>query len=128
MIIADSSVWIQYLKHNPDIFSMMKLMLEKKEILGLECIFAELLQGAKDDKEIEIIYSYWKNIPKVNEANMWMQAGIYAAKNKLFARNIGIFDSYLITLSRISKSKIWTLDKKFIKKLDNDLIYRNGSS
>jgi len=128
MIIPDSSVWIEYLRHKSEIFPLMKLLLEKKEILGLECIFAELLQGAKNDKEIEIIFTYWDNIQKVNETNMWIQTGIYSAKNNLFARNIGIFDSYLILLSRITKSKIWTIDKKFIKVLDNDLIFRNGSN
>lgn len=126
MLIADTSVWIAFLKHNPEIFPFMKLFLEKKDILGLENIFAELLQGAKNEAEINIIYTYWDNIPKINETDMWIQAGIYASKNDLFSRNISIFDSYLMFIGRITKSRIWTLDKKFIKVLDNDLIYKEG--
>jgi predicted nucleic acid-binding protein len=124
MLIADTSVWIAFLKHNSEIFPIMKLFLEQKDILGLEYIFAELLQGAKNENEINIIYTYWDNIPKIDESDMWIQAGIYASKNNLYSRNISIFDSYLMLVGRITNSKIWTLDKRFLKVLDNDLIYK----
>ena len=39
-------------------------LLENQKILAVECIFAELLQGAKSIRDRDILISYWENLPK----------------------------------------------------------------
>jgi len=39
---------------------------ENREVLAVECIFGELLQGAKNKQEKEIILDFWKYLPKKN--------------------------------------------------------------
>jgi len=51
MIIPDTSVWIEFLKGNEPYFSQLKELLERNEVMGVECIFGELLQGAKNSRE-----------------------------------------------------------------------------
>jgi predicted nucleic acid-binding protein len=69
MIILDTSIWIEHLKKNLHFFTKISKLLESREILAVECVFGELLQGIK------------------------------------------------------SNSKIWTMDKKFLKIIPEELIY-----
>ncbi len=112
MIILDTSVWIEFLKNNPDYFSDVKSLLENQQVLAVECIFGELLQGAKSKREIEILSLYWENLPKAVVENGWIEAGIFSSKNKLPSKGIGIIDSFIIISARKYEARIWSLDKK----------------
>ena len=64
-------------------------MLENGEILAVECIFGELLQGVKEKSEKEILLKFWTHLPKEHKEhyeNVIIEAGEYSAKNKLFVR------------------------------------------
>ena len=123
MIILDTSIWIEFFKQNPDFASNVEILLEEKKVLGLQCIFGELLQGARNDQEIDIIISYWENLPKCNEDNIWIKAGIYSSKNKLPSKGIGIIDSIIAIAIRQNNAKLWTLDKKLKNNLKKEEIY-----
>jgi predicted nucleic acid-binding protein len=123
MIIIDTSIWIEFFRGNKLYFSDVKKLLENQKILAIDVIFAELLQGVKSNKEIEIIIKYWENLPKIIQAEMVIEAGIYSAKNKLTDKGIGLIDSIIIIAALKTKSKIWTLDKKLLKVLDNNIIF-----
>jgi len=83
MIIFDTSVWIEHLRNNPTFFPKTSKLLENREILAVECIFGELLQGVKNKTEKEIIINFWTYLPKEYYENIIIQAGEYSAKNKL---------------------------------------------
>ena len=52
MIIVDTSIWIEFFKGNTKVFEELKELLEKGNVLGVEWIFGELLQGARDKREL----------------------------------------------------------------------------
>ena len=54
-IILDTSVWIEYFKGKEDYFDICQPLIEKVEVITFELIFAELLQGALNKREIELI-------------------------------------------------------------------------
>ncbi len=112
MIILDTSIWIEFLKNNPEYYSKVKVLLENRKILAIECIFGELLQGAKSKREIEIISLYWENLPKAIIENRWIEAGKYSSINKLTSIGVGIIDSFIIITARKVNAHIWSLDKK----------------
>jgi hypothetical protein len=112
MIIVDTSIWIEFFKGNIKIFNELKALLEKGNVLGVEWIFGELLQGARDKREINIINEYWKNLPKSENFGIWIEAGILSSENKLFSKGVGLIDASLIILSIKYSAKIWSLDKK----------------
>src|SRR5208337_5263079 len=96
MIILDTSVWIEFLKNNPEYYPEVKDLLENRKIIAVECIFGELLQGAKNKHEIEVISLYWENLPKAAIENGWIEAGIFSSVNKLISAGVGLIDSFII--------------------------------
>lgn len=122
MIVADTSVWVEFLKANKKIFPAFSELLESGDILGMECIFGELFQGARA-RERAIITDYWKYIPKEDEGGVWLQAGIYSGENKLIDKGVGLIDSAIICFARKYRAKIWSLDKGIKGLLRRDEIF-----
>ncbi len=123
MIILDTSIWIEFLKNNPEYYSKVKDLLENRKVLAIECIFGELLQGAKSKREIEIISLYWENLPKAIIENGWIEAGKYSSINKLTSIGVGIIDSFIIVTARKVNAPIWSLDKKLNSLLSKEEKY-----
>ncbi len=124
MIILDTSIWIEFLKGNPEYNSKIKQMLESNKILAVDCIFAELLQGVRNNREKNIILSYWNYLPKVNGNGLFIEAGLFSNNNKLSDKGVGLIDTLIYMYTLKSNSILWTLDKKLIKIISDDLIYK----
>lgn len=120
MVVLDTSIWIEFLKQNPLYTIEVKKLLENREILIVECIFAELLQGAKSKREIELLMDYWNNLPKCSKENIWIDAGKYSSENKLFSKGIGLIDCVIVLAARRHYAKVWSLDKKLNNILEDD--------
>lgn len=86
----------------------------------MECIFGELMQGARTKRERELILDYWKYIPKEDEHGIWIEAGRYSSENKLIDKGVGLIDSALICFGRKYDVRIWSLDKKLTRLLDEN--------
>lgn len=112
MIIADTSIWIEFLKGNDPYFKKFISLIEQNKILGIECIFSELLQGSKNKRERSIILNYWNNIPKIDESGIWIRAGLISSEKKFLSKGIGLIDTVIFSVGNETDSKIWTLDKK----------------
>jgi len=112
MIIPDTSILIKFLKNNPEYYSKVKDLLENRKVLAIESIFGELLQGAKNKREIKIISLYWENLPKAIIENGWIEAGKYSSINKLTSIGVGIIDSFIIVTAKNVNAPVWSLDKK----------------
>ncbi|GHV85253.1 hypothetical protein AGMMS50230_08610 [Spirochaetia bacterium] len=124
MIILDTSVWIEFLRKNEKYFDPISQMLTKMDIMAVEVVFGELLQGVKNKREEEIILDYWKHLPKIdNDTEIIISAGIYSHKNKLIDKGVGLIDSIIIMHGIKTNSKIWTLDTNFFKAIPSELIY-----
>jgi predicted nucleic acid-binding protein len=112
MILVDTSVWVEFLKGKQPWLAEMIRLLEEQEVLAAEPVFAELLQGALDDREFKIILGYWRHLPKHNVTEAWIKAGEQSARHKWFARGVGLLDAVLIVVARESSARVWTEDKK----------------
>ena len=123
MIILDTTVWIEHLKNNPNFFPKVKILMENMEILAVECVFGELLQGVKNKSEKDIIINIWKHLPKENFEDIIIQAGEYSAQYKLIDHGVGLIDAIILMHGIRSNSKIWTLDKKFLRVIPEELKY-----
>ena len=126
MIILDTSIWIEFLKGNKIYFAKIKKLLEIKEILGVECIFGELLQGVRNKNEKEIIKKYWTYLPKENYENIIIQAGEYSSENKLLNKGVGLIDAIILMNAINSNAKIWTLDKKLLRVIPKEYLYQEN--
>lgn len=122
-IILDTSIWIEYFKGKAEYFDTCQQFLEKGEIRTIEIIFAELLQGALNEREAEIIKAYYELIPKIEIENLFILAGEFSKEEKLVNKGIGLIDSCIITATIKSGSKLWTLDKKIKAYLKDDFLF-----
>ncbi|MDR2601905.1 MAG: PIN domain-containing protein [Spirochaetaceae bacterium] len=123
MIILDTTVWIEYLKNNTKYYSVISQLLESREILAVECVFGELLQGVKNKYEKKIVLNYWKYLPKEKYDDIIIEAGNYSNKNKLTDKGVGLIDSIILMHGIKGNSKIWTIDKKFQRIIPEELKY-----
>ena len=117
MIIADTSVWIEFFRGKTDYIDLMGALIEERKIFTLEWIFGELLQGVRSNREAQIILDYWHNLPKINEQGMWIDAGLLSSREKWHSKGVRLIDLAIISAARKSHLKVWTLDKKLKKAL-----------
>ncbi len=120
MILVDTSIWVEFLKGHQPYFDQMKQLLEERQVLAVEPVFGELLQGAKGDRERRILQGFWENLPKNKIQDAWVKAGELSSRKKWSDRGIGLIDVVLIISSRDSNAKIWSLDKKL-----NSVLHKN---
>ncbi len=124
-VIFDTSVWIEFFKGRAEYFDTCQQLLEKTEVRTVEIIFAELLQGALNKREVEAIKTYYELIPKIEIKNLFLLAGEFSKDEKLISKGIGLIDSCIINATIRSNSKLWTLDKKIKAYLSEEYLF-NG--
>lgn len=115
MILADTSIWIEFLRKKSPTFEHMLFLLEHREIVSIEVIFGELLQGAKTAKERHIILSYWYSINTIEPLDLWIKTGLKAGEEKWPDKGLSLVDGAILMASKESESKIWSLDKNLLK-------------
>jgi len=125
-IVLDTSVWIEYFRANPVYFDTCQELLESGSVTTLDVIFAELMQGAKGKREIQLINGYYESIPKLDRSQLIYEAGIFSQNEGLINKGIGLIDSIIIYATLTNNLQLWTLDKKIIKYLDNHYLYHSA--
>ncbi|HLZ15770.1 MAG TPA: PIN domain-containing protein [Cyclobacteriaceae bacterium] len=113
MIIVDTSVWIDFFRgSNQPLIDKLELLIENSEAAAISCVFGELLQGVKNEGEEKIILDFWNNLPKLDETNLFIDAGKSSAKHKLINKEVGLIDSYILAAVLKYNLSLWTFDKK----------------
>jgi predicted nucleic acid-binding protein len=113
VILIDTSVWIGFFRNNdPSVSNQLIEFLENRIAVGISAVFGELLQGAKNEEEEKIILEFWKNVPKVNELGLFLEAGRLSNRHKLFSKGVGLIDCYILAAARTNNLNLWTFDKK----------------
>ena len=123
MVIADTSIWIEFFRGNEPYFTNVSDLLSKNEILALSPVFGELLQGAKNNKERSTILEFWNTLPHISEHELLIRAGMESGRNKWTDKGVGLIDSVLIVAARETISFIWSLDNKLLRLLNHEEKY-----
>lgn len=125
MILVDTSIWIEFLKSNPIFIDEMESLLENKNVITIEPVFAELLYGSGSASERSMILSYWKILPKIKFIEgSFIESADFANKMNYQNVGIGMIDSILCKSVAENKHLIWTLDKKILNNLDEKFLYK----
>jgi predicted nucleic acid-binding protein len=117
MILCDTSIWIEFFRGKEPIFGIVSDGLAKCDILGLECVFGEVLQGVKGKQERRMVLDCWEALPKFDDVGLWLEAGEYSAIHGLPAKGVGLIDAAIAVATLKSSSLLWTLDKKLVSLL-----------
>jgi len=118
MIIADTSVWIDYLKGDEEITIMMRPYISKNQIIAISAVFGELFQGVKNKRERQILNGFWEHLPKVDEKHLFIKAGQISNEHKLYSEGVGLIDCYLLAAAVQYDLALWTKDKKLRQAID----------
>ncbi|MCH7402106.1 PIN domain-containing protein [Belliella kenyensis] len=122
-VVFDTSIWIEYLRGNPDVFLTCQELLEDNRVFGLELIFAELLQGAKGKREVETIIQLANLIPSLDEPYRIIESGLLSQKENLVNQGVGLIDVVIFHAVAKNELKLWTLDKKLRRVMGYDLLF-----
>jgi len=115
LILADTSVWIDYLRGKSPYRQILRHHLEIGNIVTIGAIFAELLQGAKTHKEFAALLAFYNALPTLDAGNdVWLDAGVAAFSDKTLQRGVGLIDCAIVTAARRSGARIWSRDKKLL--------------
>lgn len=111
-VVLDTSVWIEYLRGNPDFFETCQELLENGRVYGLELIFAELLQGARGEREIETILAFSSLVPSLDEPFLVIDSGLISQRENYVNQGVGLIDTVIVNALRKNGLLLWTLDTK----------------
>jgi predicted nucleic acid-binding protein len=124
MILTDTSIWIEFLKSHEPIFTRLRDLLERREVITISPIFGELLQGVKNRNEKSIILEYWKYLPKIDESELFIKAGEHSSENNFISKGVGLIDACIIIAASENNIIIWTLDEKINRLLNQKMKYK----
>ena len=115
-VLIDTSVWIAYLQGTApgSLQQLVDDLLSGKEIVVPKIIIAELIQGARTEKDIEVIREFLEAFTIVGEGERsWIDAGKLSFDLKKKGKTINLADCYISIIAKENRASILTLDKHF---------------
>ena len=77
MIVVDTSVWVEFLKHRQAYFLPFTTLLDQQQVIAVECVFGELLQGAKTSREQSTSWDIGITFPSRQTTGCWFRPGYF---------------------------------------------------
>jgi len=115
LVFIDTSAWIEYLKRTAHpVTKEIELALSLNTAATCQLVLAELIQGARSEKETALIIDLASVAKILKEGeSTWQQAGFLANKLRKQGKTLSLIDCYLAILAKENKAVILTLDKHF---------------
>ena len=106
-VLADTSVWIDHLRHNTD---QLPWLLNKGRIVTHDYIIGELALGSLKDRAEFLVRL--QELPRILNASHTEVLELIE-QQRLYAQGIGYTDAHLLASVLIDGvAKLWTLDKR----------------
>jgi len=115
-VLIDTSVWIDYLQGSaqPVLQQFVDDALAGKEDVVPKIVIAELIQGARTEKDIEFIKELLEAFTIVGEGEKsWFNAGILSFDLKKKGKTINLADCYISVIAKENRASLLTLGKHF---------------
>jgi len=114
-VLVDTSIWIEYFnKPDSKAGTSLENLLKQGRVLGAGLVLTELLQGAKIEKEFELILDNMTALPFLETTlNTWIDAGRISFSLRKKGITIPTSDLIIASLALESHCLIFTLDPHF---------------
>jgi predicted nucleic acid-binding protein len=115
-VLIDTSVWIDYLQGtaSEELQQLVDSLLGTKEIVVPKIVLAELIQGARSEKDIAVIREFLEAFTVVSEGDRtWMDAGKLSYDLKKKGKTVNLADCYISIMAKENHASILSLDKHF---------------
>jgi predicted nucleic acid-binding protein len=113
-VLIDTSVWIEFFRQREPYHRMVTKLIDENQVVCCGIILAELMQGAKSDKELAVLDDFLKVfnfIPETTE--LWAAAGKLSGKLRRKGTTVGLSDCFIATAAASVKVQVATLDSHF---------------
>ena len=114
LVLVDTSIWIDYFRKQKRVYEEVSRLMDETRVCLARLILAELIQGAKSDREITIL----KDMPNVFRVleegpSIWEKAGLLSYRLKRQGKTVSLGDCYIATLAHENDVLVFTRDKDF---------------
>ncbi|MBI2355339.1 MAG: PIN domain-containing protein [Deltaproteobacteria bacterium] len=113
-VLLDTSVWIEFFRQREPYFGMVTRLIDDDHVVCCGIILAELMQGARSDKELDVLDDFlhvFAFMPETPE--LWAAAGKLSGKLRRKGVTVGLSDCFIATAAASAKVQVATLDSHF---------------
>ncbi len=113
-IIVDTSVWIEYLKNSPPIAENLDQLLLAGNIYTVGPVIAEILQGAKTEKDYRLLENNLGGLPLIEtKVEDWIKAGKISYELRKRGITITLTDCLIAAVAIHQNASVMTYDRRF---------------
>ena len=113
-VLVDSSVWIEFFRKNEPYHYVVGQLMDDGQIVCCGVILAELMQGAKSDKELAVLEDFLHVFTFIPESpELWAAAGKLSYKLRRKGVTVGLSDCFIAVAAASAKIPVATLDSHF---------------
>jgi predicted nucleic acid-binding protein len=113
-VLVDTSVWIEFFRKHEPYHSIVTRLIDDEQVVCCGIILAELMQGAKSDKELAVLDDFlqvFSFIPDTTE--LWAAAGKLSYQLRRKGITIGLSDCYIAVAAASGRIQVASLDVHF---------------
>lgn len=113
-ILVDTSAWIDFFRKKEPCHGIVDQLLTDDRICCTGLILAELMQGAKSERELSVIREFLAVFPFLPESTaVWDRVGALSYSLRKRGKSPGLSDCLIAVLALENKAPILTLDADF---------------
>lgn len=113
-VLLDTSVWIEFFRKREPYHALVTRLIDDEQIACCGIVLAELMQGARSDKELTVLDDFihvFAFIPETPE--LWATAGKLSCQLRRKGVTIGLSDCYIAVAAASAQVQVATLDGHF---------------
>jgi predicted nucleic acid-binding protein len=114
-VLIDTSVWIKYFRDKPaSVSKKVDEILSRQEVYVPKIVIAELIQGAKSEREISVIEDFVDAFNVIDQReDTWIKTGKLSFNLKKKGKTINLTDCYIAVIAKEYECQIFSLDEHF---------------
>ena len=114
-VLVDTSIWVDYLRGvTPIVAEKVDRLLSDAEVCVPKIVLAELLQGAKSDREVAAVEDFLEAFTIIDQGpDTWLKAGKLSRRLRSRGQTIHLIDCYIAVIADENGCAVLTLDEHF---------------
>lgn len=115
-VLVDTSVWIDFFRRSANSPWRTRLveLLERSAVVVVDPIFAELLYGARSERERIVIRQLSESVRRPNlDLDIWRAAGALGNQYRAQGVTLALVDCLIAAVAQRDSLELWTLDEDF---------------
>jgi predicted nucleic acid-binding protein len=114
-ILIDTSVWIDYFRNQSALFvDFVAKIVKNHEICVPRIVLAELMQGAKSEKELSVIAEFMEAFTIIGQTDQTrVKSGRLSYELRKKGKNVNLTDCYIAVMAQENNCAVFTLDRHF---------------